>query len=77
MLELGKGLICMGIYVFLKTPFDNNYLITEEFGNHSLIFKVYDNKNFIKKLIKKIIKNFYKILFFSLFISISLCLFKD
>jgi hypothetical protein len=40
MIELGKGFMCMIAYVALKTPFDNNYLVTEEFGNNSMIYKV-------------------------------------
>lgn len=40
MIELTKGLICMGAYVVLKTPFDNEFLITEEFGNYGIIYKV-------------------------------------
>ena len=40
MKEFAKGIICMGLYFAMKGPFDYLYLITEEYGNSSLIYKV-------------------------------------
>ncbi len=60
-LEVLKSIVCVVFYMFMKSPFDNRYCITKEYGEKSLLYKV---TKFEKINLKK----------FSLFISIFPCL---
>jgi hypothetical protein len=38
--EFLKSILCVISYLFLKTPFDNKYCATKEFGKKSMLYKV-------------------------------------
>ena len=39
-IEFVKSLFCIGLYMLMKSPFDNRYCVTKEFGERSMLYKV-------------------------------------
>jgi len=39
-IEFLKSILCVVSFILLKSPFDNRYCITKEFGEKSMLFKV-------------------------------------